>query len=335
MKEWYLMTSDTSPNVLSGYEDSYYLDFKDDAFSESLSTDIGTTVQLCNHDLSERKSIRCIIQGNLADTHLKSMERICLFQRGTAKAGMYIFFENRYWLITGYPGTNGVYEKATIILCQYLLKWQDENKNIIERWCNITSASKYDNGEYTGPIITTTSNNFTILIPDDIDGLGLDGKRVFIDKTTHPRKVYKITRSDEVLYDYGEHGSILSFIADKDEYNPDTDNQELKICDYKDTIYTIIPTTNYTTTISGNRNIKVGFPRTYSVEFLDETGISMDIDNFSWNINSSFDIKQEVNGKKIVLSTDNEDYIGSSFLLQVIVEEQIVKEIEIGIVEGY
>lgn len=335
MQEWYLMNSDTRPNLLGGYENDYHLDYKDDAFLESLSTDIATTVQLYNHDLSKRNNIRCIIQGNTADTQLKSMDRIGLFQRGTVKAGMYIFYDNRYWLIIGYPGTNGIYEKATMILCQYMLRWQNELGDVIDRWCNITSASKYDNGEYTGPIVTTTSNNFTILIPDDKDGLELDGKRVFIDKTSHPRKVYKITRSDEVLYDYGEHGGVLSFIADKDEFNPDTDNQELKICDYKEIIETIVPSTNYTTIISGNRNIKVGFPRTYTVDFTDETGISMDVDNFSWNVNSTIDIEQNINKNQIVLSTNNEDYIGSSFLLQVIVEEQIVKEIEIWIVEGY
>lgn len=336
MREWYLIDSETRPNILGGYENETHINYKEDAFAESLQTDIATSVLLCNQDLSEQIPIRCIIQGNSADTQLKSMERAGLFQIGTVKAGMYIKFENRYWLIVGYPGTNGIYEKAVMILCQYKLKWQDDDGKIIERWCNITSASKYDNGENSGPIITTTTNNFTILLPDDDDGLTLDSKRVFIDKNnTHPRKVYHVTRSDEVLYDYGEHGSVLSFIADKDEFNPDTDNQDLKICDYKTQSIVVKPSTDYITTISGNRNIKVGYNRTYTVDFTDSEGNVLNEISYAWNVKSNFDINQNIDDNKIVLSTDNEDLIGSSFILQILVEEQVVKETEINIIEGY
>lgn len=234
MKDWYLLTPETRPNMLGGYEDESHLDFKEDAFLESLDTDIGSTVVLYNYDLSESKEIRCIIQENVANTMLKSMERIGLFPIGTVQAGMYIFFENRYWLITGYPGNNGIYEKATLVLCQYQLKWQNDTGEIIERWCNITSASKYDVGESGNKTIYLSSNNYTLLLPNDDLSMTLDGKRVFIDKMIdNPYKVFKITRNDDILYDYGEnHGGILNFIADKVEFNKDTDNQELRLCDY-------------------------------------------------------------------------------------------------------
>ena len=116
MQDWYLMTPNTRPNITGGFENDAFLDYKDDAFAESLDTDIAKTVILHNYDLSESTEIRCIVQGNSADTQLKSMERIGLFVRGTVKAGMYIFYENRYWLITGYPSYNGIYEKAVMQL---------------------------------------------------------------------------------------------------------------------------------------------------------------------------------------------------------------------------
>lgn len=232
MKEWYLM-GNTNPSVLGGFEDTYHADFKEIAFAESLDTDIGQTVVLYNYDLSQSTKIRCIIQGNSADVHLKSMERVALFIRGTVKAGMYIFFENRYWLITGYPSYNGIYEKATLQLCQYNLRWQNTNGDIVERWCNVTSASKYDIGENGNSTIVLSSDNLTLLLPDDNESLELYGKRVFIDKNkTNPTKVYKITRIDDVLYDYGEHGGILAFIADKTELNLNVDRPDLRLCDY-------------------------------------------------------------------------------------------------------
>ena len=232
MKEWYLM-SNTKPKMLGGFENDYYRDFKETAFIESLDTELASTVILHNYDLSEYTEIRCIIQGSSADTQLKSMERIGLFVRGTVKAGMYVFYENKYWLITGYPSYNGIYEKAVMQLCQYKLRWQNANGEIIERFISTSSASKYDIGETGNSTIILTSDNLTLLLPNDEESLNLYGKRVFIDKRTPPEKVYKITRSDDVLYDYGEeHGGILSFIADKTELNTTTDRQDLGICDY-------------------------------------------------------------------------------------------------------
>ena len=234
MKEWYLIGNNTKPNMIGGYENQVFLDYKDDAFAESLDTDIAKTVILHNYDLSESTEIRCIIQGNSADTQLKSMERIGLFVRGTVKAGMYIFYENRYWLITGYPSYNRIYEKAVMQLCQYKLRWQNAKGEIIERWICASSAAKYDTGEKSNSTIVLSTDNLTLLLPNDDESLDLDGKRVFIDKREiDPTKVYKITRTDSVLYDFGEeHGGILSFIADKTELNTTTDRQDLRICDY-------------------------------------------------------------------------------------------------------
>lgn len=232
-KEWYLMNSSTRPNSLGGFENQGFLDYKDDAFAETLETDIADTVLLCNFDLTAKRPIRAIIQGNTADTQLKSMERTILAPIGTLQAGNYIFFEDEYWLVNGRPGNNKIYEKATLIECQYLLRWQNARGKIIERWINLTSASKYDVGENGNNIIMLSSNNFTIQIPNDFESLNLDGKRVFIDQNKQkPSKVFKLTRNDDSLYFYNSHGGVLNFIASKTELNDEKDNKRLMICDY-------------------------------------------------------------------------------------------------------
>ena len=340
MKEWYLLTSDTCPNSTGGYENDAFVDYKDDAFQEVLQTDMATSVSLYNSDLSESKEIRCIVQGNTADTQLKSLERIVLVPIGTLKAGMYILFENRYWLVTGYPGNNKIYEKATIILCQYKLRWQDDSGQIIERWANFTSASKYDTGENGNQTIFLTSNNFTVWVPEDDDAFTLDKKRVFIDRNVkNPTKVFEITRSDDVLYLFGEdHGGILSFIADKTELNLEVDRPDLGLCDYKEP--TPLPpdsdeTTDLLAVISGKSNLINGFSRTYSVEFKDNNGnIKQDVD-FTWNVESDFDVQQTINGNQIELSVDDESLIGSSFVLQALVHDKVLSEFEIMITSLY
>lgn len=342
MKEWYLIGNKTKPNMLGGYENQSFLDYKEDAFAESLETDIASTVLLFNHDLSQSKELRGVIQGNVADSSLKSMERCILVPIGTLHSGNYIFFEDEYWLIDGRPRNNGEYEKAVLKECQYKIKWQKDDGTIIERWANFTSASKYDIGESGNSTIILSSNNFTILIPHDADGLTIDGKRIFVDTSEIPKKVFKITRNDDVLFLHGNHGGTLSLIADKTEFNPNKDNQELRICDYIDPSSPLPPTppepdetTDLRCVISGNTNLKNGYRRSYTVTFSDKDGNVIDWQNinFIWNIVNNSGLITNAYENKIDIFLDNEDLIGSSFLLQVIVAGEVLAESKIIIIE--
>lgn len=338
MQEWYLMTPGTRPNITGGFENDAFLDYKEDAFAETLSTDIAKTVILCNSDMTEIGETRVIIMDNLANTQLKSIERSVFAVIGTLKAGMYIKFENQYWLISGYPGNNGVCEKATAILCQYELIWQDDDGKIIRRWANFTSASKYDNGRSGNSTIILTSNNFTIWIPEDDDGTTLDGRRVFIDRVKTgqlPTKVFEITRSDDVLYLFGkDHGGILSFIADKDELDKVTDRQDLWICNYKSPTTPTLPPSepdNPTTpvTITGGDTLRYGRAKTWTVTFSD----SENQPNFTWNVKSDFKITQNITGNKIQLKCTDDKAIDCMFTLQVLDNESnILSETTITIV---
>lgn len=343
MQEWYLINNSTKPNVIGGYENLGFLDNKDDAFSESLTTDIADDIFLYNHDLSESIQLRGIIQGNTADTSLKSMERSLLVPIGTLHSGDYIYFEDEYWIVDGRPGNNKIYEKAILKECQYKLRWQKDNGEIIDRWVNLTSASKYDVGETGNNIIMLTSNNYTIVIPYDEDSITLDGKRVFIDMSPNPKKVFKITRNDDVLFIHGKHGGTLSLIADKTELNTAVDRPDLRLCDYITTNTTpLLPldeTTVLKANINGNQNLKVGFSRTYTVTFanLDGNNIDWNNVNFTWEVISDFDVKQEINNNKIQLSVNDDSLIGESFLLQIKLQDDnsIVAKLEIFIVEGW
>lgn len=342
MKEWYL-TDNYKPTVTSGYESDAISEFAESNFTDVTETDFADRVLLCNSDLSDCKEIRCIIQGNSADTQLKSMERIGLFPIGTVKAGMYIFFDGCYWIIDGYPSNNKSYEKATMKLCQYKLKWQNSNGDIIERYGNFSSASKYDDGEVTGQTIILSSDNLTVVLPDDEEVLYLGGKRVFIDKRPVPEKVYKLTRSDDVLYDFQGHGGVLSFIADKTELDTTRDNQELGICDYispttppeEDDKTTILSGT-ITGTISGNKNLKVGFSRTYTANLVDEDGNAVEwSDEFKWNIVGDIEVDLTENGNQVELFVDDEDLVDEKFKLALCHEDRMLDEIVMTIVSPF
>ena len=281
MKEWYL--TNPKPNITSGYENDALSDYAQDNFTDVLETTFSDTALLFNYSLSESKEIKCVIQGNIANTQLKSMERTILVPIGTLHSGDYVFFEDEYWIVDGRPGNNKSYEKATLKECQYKLRWQKDDGTIIERWVYLTSSSKYDVGENGNNTIVLTSNNYLITIPNDEDSMTLDGKRVFIDLSDIPEKVFKITRNDDVLFAHGSHGGTLNLIADKTEFNKETDNQELRLCDYIDSSPSTPPSEptipdetedlSAKITFKGSQELKIGGNyKTLTGSFVDKDG---------------------------------------------------------------
>lgn len=343
MKEWYLMTPRKQTTSLGGYEVDAFCDYKDAAFNETVNSDIGDTVEIYNHDLSQVKIVRCKIQGNSPESQLKSLERIGLFEHNTVKAGMYVKYDSCYWLVYGYPSYNGVYEKAILQLCQCKIRWQIASGDIVERWCNVTSASKYDVGEFSNNSIILSSNNYTVLTPADEDTYLLDGKRVFIDwHNTNPTKTFKLTRADDVLYKYGEeHGGVFGFIADKTELNVKVDRPDLQVCDYVDTSITVQPpqTTIQTVnaTIFGRNNITIGYSRNYSVKFKNQSGEEVDIFDYTWDIDCGF--KEQVqcvrDDKTLKVTVQDSDLIGQSFKVQIIHNSDIMAEKTVIIEDTY
>lgn len=334
MKEWYLMDNH-SPNTTSGYEGDVLADFAESNFNDVLRTTFSDNVILYNYDLSESREIRCVIQGNSADTRLSSAKRTGLFPIGTVKAGMYIFFDSAFWLVTGCPSSNKSYEKVTLDICQYKLKWQNAKGDIIERWGNFTSASKYDDGMQEGRTFILSSDNLNILLPNDKESLDLAYKRVFIDTKAKPEKVYIISRTDDVLYNFGDHGGILSLIADKTELDTSKDNQELGICDYipPTTPENDDKTTVLTAEITGNTNLKVGFERTYVATITDKNNNVVEWnDDYHWNIVSLIDVDIKTDGGRAKILIEDDGLVDEKFKLQVLNGETLIGEIVVSIV---
>ena len=256
--------------------------------------------------------------------------------------------DDTYWLVYNSFNVNDVHYEGKLIQCNYPLKWQLSNGKIVERWANIISASKYDTGETGNATIVLSSNNFTVLIGYCEEGYELEGKRVFIDKrNVNPEKVFKMTRGDDVLFDSGNMGAIMSFIADKTEFNKDEDRPDLKLCNYidvgSDSDNTDTPTTpsdpenpnettDLSTVIDGRNTLRCGIERTYIALFTDANGNAVEDVNFSWNVVSDFEVSQSVDGNEIALLVEDEDCIDSSFILQLLVDGNVATELEITVV---
>ena len=255
--------------------------------------------------------------------------------------------DDTYWLAYTAFNVNDIEYTGKLIQCNYLLRWQLSDGKIVQRWTNIVSASKYDTGENGNSTIVLSSNNFTILMGYCDEALELEEKRVFIDIRKVPKKVFKITRGDDVIYNSGNMGMLLSFIADKTEFNKETDNQELRICNYIDSSPPTPPsepttpdeTEDLYATISGTTNLRIGVTRTYTATLSDKDGnaVQWDDTKYGWNVASDFDVKQSVTENKISLTVEDEDFIDSSFILQVIKldDGSVIAEIEITVIDVF
>ena len=148
------------------------------------------------------------------------------------------------------------------------------------------------------------------------------------------------------MYDYGDeyHGSILNLIADKDEFNPTSDNQELRICDYNSIPSTpdapTTPTEEIVVSIVGFDTIRVGKTKSWSVEFKDKNGNNVEVDDWKWNIKADFDTsklaRQESDLEIKITAQDDDSLVDESFLLQILSGDgTILAEKQIDIIEGF
>lgn len=333
-KEWYLLKSPHSQ--LSGFEDEALNNFAEEGFLEALNSEIAVDIELCNYNLSDCKIIRAIIQNTVQDTKLKSLNRLLFVPIGTCKAGMYVKYKDRFWLITGLVDDNGMYEKAVMQICNYCLSWINDSGMLIQRWANVTSASQYNNGETSTYNYSVRSDQLMILTPDDDECLLLDqGKRFIIDRrckvyeknfpesiekdTSKPVLVYQLTRADSVLFDYQDSGHY-AFMAYQDEQREQDgyyviDGKGYWLCE--DVKYSGITNKLASEIECESTEIYAGLePCEFIAKFYDQEKNPVRIDPI-WNINCDFkdDLDIVYVEDTILISANNPKLVNKSFEL--------------------
>lgn len=93
------------------------------------------------------------------------------------------------------------------------------------------------------------------------------------------------------------------------------------------------PVHAYKYNITGNTNLRCNYKRAYTFSAIDSDEKIIDNIEFRWSIVSDFEVLQETSNNKITLSVSDEERIGSSFMLQVIVNKEVKAEIKINVVE--
>lgn len=237
--------------------------------------------------------------------------------------GDIIDYSNSKWLVIEADSDNEIYVDGKMQECNYQLKWQNSNGYIVERWIVSQNATAYNNGEGGNKNIVIGTDQLMIFIPFDEETVKLRrGKRFFIDNNIINPISYKLTRVDTTSYFKNGHGYIC-LIVTEDVERSETDRVDLMLCDY------ISPTTpdlpnptnqGISEITFTSKTIKSGSTngRKFSAVFKDlDNNIVGDIIP-TWTI-TGVDISLlniVKNGSDITIKVNNDDLIGSSFILK-------------------
>lgn len=275
MTDWYLINP--QPTLNSGFEKDEFTDYAQDGFDELLTeTQLGKDIVFCKGKFDgENFEIEVdgegIVQSETPDAYTQGYKRQLLTRRGEISDYKYIKYDGSIWLIMTEPADNCIYDKCVLHQCNYILKWQNANKDIIYCPASIENASQYNTGEEGNKILILGYNQLMAYVSLDDDTVVIDRNlRLFVDYNKVNPIPYKVTRPDTVAFSYGKN-RVMCIVLTEDQYNPKTDSIENWLCDY-------FKVSTVPITYSGNPTIRVGGTKTLNVDTTETVTWSIESD---------------------------------------------------------
>lgn len=265
--------------------------------------------------------------------------------------GDYVQWNGQVWLITLIDSDDRTWNRGYMYLCSILLRWQNKQGKIIERYGYSEDFTKYSTGITGNNNITIGDNQYGITLPVDNETKNIKRDIRFpIDiEGVEPPDVYVLTNRKILLTDnrsFGR-GGILSWTLSLDLFNEQTDKKikldngtSVWICDYHrdssdDTITP--PSSDFDIKIIGDSFLKYGRSKIWYIQ----SGTTIEnMSDLEWEISSDTNlnlskISRHVKKNTIELKTDDDSLIGESFLLSVKNKNQIFSTMKIIITEGF
>lgn len=263
------------------------------------------------------------------------------------ECGDYLEYEGMVWLCMNSYSFHKLYCRATFMSCDWKIYWINENGKLKSQYVIDQNSTQYNSGETGNSTMTLGSAQHMLKMQCNDDTIILDSPMRFaIDKNIKKPTCYKVTQNDNSAYNYGKGLCCVTVTetplnTESDKLITLDDGTQVWICDYVEV--TPLPptpsepneTTDLRCVISGNTNLKNSYSRTYTVTFTDKEKTSVDWHEvkYQWNVKSDFDVSHTIIDNKITVSVNDENLIGGSFFVQILVGETMLSEIKVKIVE--
>lgn len=236
---------------------------------------------------------------------------------------IYDSFADEYLICTESFNIDGVHWQGKFTLCNWILKWQNKNGDILEYPCHDINSTQYNSGEQSNKQFTIGSSQHMITLPCDENTVALSSpQRFFLDKNTKNPTSFIVTQNDTTSYNYGKKGLVKVTLYECAS-NSATDRIDLGICDYIDKENIKIDNSNNvfisksvisynTTTIKSGGDMQVFIGKFFDNYGNEVTGIIP-----KWDVVCDFKdiLNIESSDNQISIGIDNDNYIDEDFKL--------------------
>ena len=228
---------------------------------------------------------------------------------------------DEYLICTEVFNINSIHWQGKLTLCNWILKWQNKNGDVLEYPCYDMNATQYNSGERSNEIFSIGSSQHMLTLPCDENTVILNSpQRFFLDKNTVNPTTFIVTQNDTTSHNYGSKGLVKVTVYEC-ESNHETDRIDLGICDYfekcsvktdNDVKKRVAKSVIYYDT----KIIKSGGDKQrFTGKFFDENGDELqDIETF-WRVICTFsdELTVEEIDQGLVIGIDNDEYIDEEF----------------------
>lgn len=238
---------------------------------------------------------------------------------------IYYSKSQEYFICTESFNIDDIHYQGKFTLCNWILKWQDENLNILQYPCFVVNATQYNSGEQSTKQYTIGSSQHMIKLPCDKNTVKLKTPQKFmLDKNYDDPVTYIVTQNDTTTFNYGSKG-IVAVTVLEEPIDRSKDRIDLGICNYREPDSTTDNSNNNETETPNIRSVieyasktikSGGNARTFTAKFFDENNNEVEVVP-KWNIVCAFADKLVVvnTGNKIKISIDDDSCIDEDFRL--------------------
>ena len=228
---------------------------------------------------------------------------------------------DEYLLCTEAFNIDDVHWQGKFTLCNWILKWQNKNGDILEYPCYDINSTQYNSGEQSNKLMTIGSAQHIVMLPYDENTVVLKHpQRFFLDKDFEHPTSFMVTQNDTTSYNFGKKGIVKVTLLES-PHNTETDRMDLGICDYvdKDAIVTDNSDNKFVSksVISYDTTVikSGGSSQKFIGKFFDDKGNEIQGLTPHWNIvcdfSNALNVDEIENG--LVISIDNDNYVDEEF----------------------
>lgn len=186
-------------------------------------------IQITSGDGSVIEESRHISIRNTPEYDTK---RIYSMPNETLPHGSLVFWDDNYWLITEVDRYDDIYMRGKMRQCNQLLKWINDDGELICRWGVVEDGTKYIVGEKTRDLMSIGDARVALTIGKDSETQKLRrGRRFLLDDVDAEEVLaYQITKPNRLFKVYNNAGAYRFVLSEVN--STDDDNKELRIADY-------------------------------------------------------------------------------------------------------